>query len=194
MSEMTDQIRHDVNTLDTVREHLAGRHDEQPRGDCMACQLVKLGETFDLEIAAITAERDQFREHSITLNTISWKIAEALGQVPEGADHIEGNPIEQARELCDAWERERMRNDMMAMQRGAVLEAVHRMQLGQWTKQDIAARVDEIFKAGMAAEVQRGYDEQLATAAAELERLRAQRLIHPGQIRDLTKEADDAGA
>lgn len=47
-------------------------------------------------IDALTADRDRLREHSVTLNTVTWKIAEALGDVPPGADQITGDPIERA--------------------------------------------------------------------------------------------------
>ena len=70
-------------------------------------------------------------------------------------------------ELRAAFDRERARTEMMAYQRGAILAAVHRMQLGSHTVAEVAARVEEIFRAGMAAEVKAGYDEQLATVTGE---------------------------
>lgn len=51
------------------------------------------------ELAAVEAERDRYREHSITLNTVAFAIADALGDVPPGTDRIEGNPVEQAQRL-----------------------------------------------------------------------------------------------
>lgn len=45
------------------------------------------------------AERDRYREHSTWLNTVGFKLAEALGDVPPGADAVAGNPIEQAERL-----------------------------------------------------------------------------------------------
>lgn len=50
-------------------------------------------------LAPFVDELERFREHSITLNTIGWKLAVALGDVPEGADQTTGNPIEQAERL-----------------------------------------------------------------------------------------------
>jgi len=43
------------------------------------------------EAGRLRAERDKFRGHSITLNTIGYAIAETLGKVSDGADHY-GNP------------------------------------------------------------------------------------------------------
>lgn len=39
-------------------------------------------------------EIDRLTEHSTTLNTLSWKMADALGEVPEGAIECELNPLE----------------------------------------------------------------------------------------------------
>lgn len=36
----------------------------------------------------LKAERDRFVEHSKTLNTVCWKLARALGDVADGADHV----------------------------------------------------------------------------------------------------------
>lgn len=40
------------------------------------------------EVADLRTQRDKFREHSVTLNGIGWRMAEVLGDVPEGADAI----------------------------------------------------------------------------------------------------------
>jgi hypothetical protein len=40
---------------------------------------------------------ERLRDHSVTLNSIGWKIAAALGEVPDGADQIAGN----AEDLAD---------------------------------------------------------------------------------------------
>lgn len=45
------------------------------------------------------AEETRLRGHSTTLNTIAWKVATALGDVPAGADRIEGDPVEQVDRL-----------------------------------------------------------------------------------------------
>lgn len=57
------------------------------------------GETTSARARRLTAERDRYREHSIALNTIAWRIASALGDVPAGADRITGDPVEQADRL-----------------------------------------------------------------------------------------------
>lgn len=48
---------------------------------------------------AAEADRDRYREHSIWLNSLSWRIAEAVGDVPDGVDNIEGDPNEQLTRL-----------------------------------------------------------------------------------------------
>lgn len=54
------------------------------------------------EIKELTAERDRFRVHSVTLNSVAFAMAEALGDVPPGADQVEGDPVEQVARLVDA--------------------------------------------------------------------------------------------
>lgn len=56
-------------------------------------------EHFDHYVPTMVAEIERLRAHSTTLNTLSWKIATALGDVPEGADRIEGDPVEQTERL-----------------------------------------------------------------------------------------------
>lgn len=60
---------------------------------------------------AAMEEVERLREHSITLNLIGWRIAVALGDVPEGVDRIEGNPSDQADRLIAEVERLRTRLD-----------------------------------------------------------------------------------
>jgi len=50
-------------------------------------------------------ELERFREHSVTLNSVGWRMAVALGDVPEGADRVEGNPLEQVDRLIAELER-----------------------------------------------------------------------------------------
>lgn len=73
------------------------------------------------EAARLRAEVERLTEHSIFANHISWRIAEAVGDVPEGAESIEGDPDEQLTRLiaerdhlragiealADEWERNR---------------------------------------------------------------------------------------
>ncbi len=47
----------------------------------------------------LLAEVDRLIEHSQMLNTIGWRIATTLGDVPEGAEQIEGKPVDQADRL-----------------------------------------------------------------------------------------------
>lgn len=51
------------------------------------------------QINDLTAERDRYRTHSVTLNTIAWKLAVALGDAAPDADAIVGDPVEQADRL-----------------------------------------------------------------------------------------------
>lgn len=63
-------------------------------------ELARYTERLDLDAwDRLEAERDRYRQHSITLNSVAFAIAEALGDVPPGADRTEGNPIEQAQRL-----------------------------------------------------------------------------------------------
>lgn len=58
--------------------------------------------------AELREERDRYREHSVTLNSIGWQVAQALGDVPSGATEILGNPVEQVTRLVadrDRWKR-----------------------------------------------------------------------------------------
>lgn len=64
------------------------------------------------------AEVEQLRKHSITLNSISWRIAAALGDVPDGADSIEGDPSEQADRLIAEVERLREESDRYRVDMG----------------------------------------------------------------------------
>ena len=52
-----------------------------------------------------TEELERFREHSVTLNSVGRRMAVALGDVPEGADRVEGNPLEQVDRLIAELER-----------------------------------------------------------------------------------------
>jgi len=47
----------------------------------------------EAERDAALRERDRFREHSMTLNTVSWRISQALGNVPEGATEVWGDTL-----------------------------------------------------------------------------------------------------
>lgn len=76
-TEQGEAIRHDVAVRDLVREHLAGRHEEN-RDDCMACQLVRLRDAFDREVGTLTAERNQLqveleRARPIVDATKAWR-------------------------------------------------------------------------------------------------------------------------
>lgn len=50
-------------------------------------------------LRGVEAEAERLTEHSIFANHISWRIAEAVGDVPEGAESIEGDPDEQLTRL-----------------------------------------------------------------------------------------------
>lgn len=62
------------------------------------------------EAAQLVSDARRWREHSIWLNTIACKIAAALGEVPEGADRIEGNPLAQVEQLIR--DRDQARSDV----------------------------------------------------------------------------------
>lgn len=58
-----------------------------------------LGEAVRVLLAPLYREIGRLTEHSTTLNTVAFAIAEALGDVPPGADAVEGNPVELAQRL-----------------------------------------------------------------------------------------------
>lgn len=57
------------------------------------------------------SERDRYREDSQTLNTITWAIAGALGDIPPGADSVEADPVELAQRLIGTLERRTVQRD-----------------------------------------------------------------------------------
>jgi hypothetical protein len=59
------------------------------------------------EVANLANISNQYREHSVTLNTVGWRIAQALGDVREGADQVDADPIGQVDRLIndrDEWQ------------------------------------------------------------------------------------------
>lgn len=52
----------------------------------------------DALVAAI-AERGRFREHSVILNSVSWRMAELLGLVPDGADEVYGDALDEVEQI-----------------------------------------------------------------------------------------------
>ncbi len=111
-----------------------------------------------------------FRDHGTNIMQYARDIA--------GLNHPDAEFVAHAREdvpaLLEALHHELTRVEMMTYQRGAVLAAVHSMQLGNHTVADVAARVEEIFSAGMTAEIKRGYEDELARYAERLEQLSAE--------------------
>jgi hypothetical protein len=67
---------------------------ERERAEAVA-EVARLEE----ELVGVRSDNDRLRGHSTTLNTIAWKIATVLGDVPEGAEAIQGNAVEQADRL-----------------------------------------------------------------------------------------------
>jgi hypothetical protein len=51
------------------------------------------------QLDEVTAERDKFKAHSITLNALCWKIVTALGEIPDHVDAIMGNPFKTVDQL-----------------------------------------------------------------------------------------------
>jgi hypothetical protein len=41
-----------------------------------------------------------YRQHSIILNTVSWRIHEAMGMIPDGADTWNGDILADLNEAC----------------------------------------------------------------------------------------------
>jgi len=76
-------------------------------------------------LVAALSERDRFREHSVTLNTVSWRISEALGNVPEGATEVWGDTLPNLEALIqerdEARERVRQFVDASEMARDALM-------------------------------------------------------------------------
>ena len=42
----------------------------------------------------------KWREHSVMLNTVSWRLHEAMGVIPEGADSYVGDIMGDLDEIC----------------------------------------------------------------------------------------------
>jgi len=76
-------------------------------------------------LVAALSERDRFREHSVTLNTVGWRISEALGNVPEGATEVWGDTLPNLEALIqdrdEARERVRQFVDASEMARDALM-------------------------------------------------------------------------
>jgi len=53
------------------------------------------------DVPTLLAEIERLTKHSKALNAIGFAAALALGDVPPGADQIQGNPIEQVQRLID---------------------------------------------------------------------------------------------
>jgi hypothetical protein len=64
----------------------------------MAQRILNIGASAN-DVPPLLAEVQRLREHSITLNSVGWKLAQALGNVPADADQVEGNPIDLAERL-----------------------------------------------------------------------------------------------
>lgn len=86
--------------LDAIRRRLAAWDADQP-GQPDIWTFVEDVRALLAAVERLTAERDRFREHSVTLNTVGFRMADALGQVPEGDDAVMGNPVAQASELIE---------------------------------------------------------------------------------------------
>jgi RimJ/RimL family protein N-acetyltransferase len=48
----------------------------------------------------LRSDRERFRSHSVILNTVSWRLHEALGVIPEGADRFKGDILADLDEVC----------------------------------------------------------------------------------------------
>lgn len=51
----------------------------------------------------VVAQVESWRSHSVILNTVAWKIADALGDIPEGAETHEGDVLEDLDRLIKAF-------------------------------------------------------------------------------------------
>ncbi len=113
----------------------------------------------------LLAEVERLREHSVTLNTVGFKLAEALGDVPDGQDWTVGNPVEQAERLIKAKaealaEAERLRGELEDAERvrGEVLatttwddDGEDRKRVPTFEIRDIFTRADRRLERRMAA-------------------------------------------
>jgi hypothetical protein len=79
---------------------------EHERGNAGLAAVFDMMREESAELAAVRQERDRYREHSVTLNTVGYRLAEALDG-EKGAEQYVGNPVEQAERLID--ERDRLR-------------------------------------------------------------------------------------
>lgn len=79
--------------------------DPEPPHGPLGFVPLSVREHFDRNLPDLVAAVERFMAHSVTLNTVSWKIAQALGAVPEDVDQIQGDPVEQVDRLIAEIER-----------------------------------------------------------------------------------------
>jgi hypothetical protein len=74
-------------------------------------------------LPALLAEVERLTRHSVTLNGIGWRVAEALGDIPAGAEIIDGDPDSQVDRLIA--ERNELRAEVARLRvRDATVPAV----------------------------------------------------------------------
>lgn len=102
-SDLPERARDVVGRIIAIEEDLDDWKD-----DCITAAKDAADESKELraelakahaQIKDLEQECDRLTEHSQMLNTIGWRIATVLGDVPEGAEQIEGNPVDQADRL-----------------------------------------------------------------------------------------------
>ncbi|HEY6021023.1 MAG TPA: hypothetical protein VIY48_14295 [Candidatus Paceibacterota bacterium] len=67
------------------------------------------------------SDEEKWLKHSQLLNQLGWRMAQALGRVPEGATGIEGDPVEMLEALIDQRDNYRYMVEQTAKENGWVL-------------------------------------------------------------------------
>lgn len=158
------------------RLQLALKAEGQVRRDHTAA-LRLLGQTCD--------ERDRYRQHSVQLNSIGWRLAQALGQVPDGADAVTGDPERLLAALIAErgqlrYERRLLGVARMVLDRQAEYPNLHQVDRERLAAEaaEIAQRIVDEIGHSVTDEPALGphYREQIAALRAELAAARGEAL------------------
>lgn len=100
--------------LQEIRDKWLGICGYCDAGQSMACTCAH-GDPRVL-ISELVTEIERLAEHSTTLNTIGWKMAEALGHVPSGTQCVQGDVVELTDRLIGEMMRSRLQVPMHSRQ------------------------------------------------------------------------------
>lgn len=79
-----------------LRARLADVETEHARCETVIRTMNQNHNRMTARLAEAEAERDKFREHSVELNSVGWRLAEAVGDVGPGDTQIESSAEERS--------------------------------------------------------------------------------------------------